>query len=162
MKRGDYGSLAFLVIAIFLLALFTVIAYKVHSEVQPVFEQFNNTNATAVFEKAEVTFDVFDGGFFFAFFGLAFAVIISGFSIRSHPIFFVFSIIGLTIVALLGVIFSNTYYTFATQEGISVYANNFPLMAWIMSNLVWLLVVIGFAAAILMYSKPGVGQIEGI
>jgi hypothetical protein len=95
----------------------------------------------------------YDGVFLFMFIGLVVAVIVSGFYIRTNPIFFVVSIFALVIVVMIAGVFTNAFYDFSTNNSISNSAANYPIMRQIFYNLPIIASFLGIAIIIIWYAK---------
>lgn len=94
-----------------------------------------------------------DNLYLMAFIMLIIAVVISVFLIDSHPIFFVISFILLIAVFVVAVLVANVYEEFMTDVSFASYANLFTYMHWVNSNLVELMIAVGFLIMGAMYFK---------
>ena len=162
MNRGSVADNIFIMIILFTFAIATVVALTVftqfNTEVQKNVD-FNNTvvgNATNVAQTNVTT--AFDYGFAFVFLGGNLLVIFLSWLVRAQPILVVFSIIGLFVMCVFAMFFSNAYYEFATSDKMSDTASHMPILDFIMSNILVLQIIFGFIDVIVLF---GIGQGQG-
>lgn len=115
--------------------------------------QIGNTSKTAV----ESTFQVFDYGLMMVMVGIGMATMISAFFIRSHPIFFIASLMILVIVIIVSAPISNALMGFATSDSISDESDRYPITVWILGNLPMIATVFGIIVIIALYAKGSGG-----
>lgn len=85
--------------------------------------------------------------------GLSIFSIGSALYIRTHPIFFIFSIILLMILVLISAVFTNVMDAFLTAAPIITMANNFPITVTLVRSFPLFCLVIGLIISVVMYSK---------
>jgi len=120
----------------------------------------NGINETGMLSISIPNFStIMDYGIVFIFFGSLIAAIISAFMIRTHPIFFVISVIMLIIISVTFPVLSNVFMGFATNSQITTYSNQLPLTLNVFANLPIFLVITGILIIIALYSKPGGGEV---
>lgn len=104
---------------------------------------------------------LFDYGVLLLAVGASLFSIISAYYVRSHPIFFIFSMIMLSIVIMFSAVVTNVLYAFVTATPIVVIANSFPYSVILITNLPLFSLIVGILIAIAMYGKsddqPGGG-----
>jgi hypothetical protein len=86
------------------------------------------------------------------FIGAAIASIIGAILIRSHPAFFFLSIVVLLIEIMVGVVFSNIWFEFITNDGMAGALANFVVLDWVLSHLPIITLVIALVLAVVMYA----------
>lgn len=96
---------------------------------------------------------LFDKLFLFFLFLFWIFLIVSSFLIDTHPIFFAVSIILLLFVFGLSMIMGNAYEEVAADSELTTYAAEFPIMNWVMSNILIVSIIIGFTTALALYAK---------
>jgi len=101
---------------------------------------------------------VFNYGFLFIFVGSMIATIITAFSIRTHPAFFIVSLIVFAIVIALSAILSNVFEEFIVSDLVSGITSNFGVMINIMQNLPMWVTGLGAAILIALYAKSRGGD----
>lgn len=87
------------------------------------------------------------------------AALVSAYFIRSHPIFFVLSLLLMGFFTVASVMFSNVYYAIASTSFISTYANMFPLTYVLFTWLPSITLVLSSLLAIVMYGRPQGGGV---
>lgn len=143
-------------LAIFIFIIVTIFVYKI-------FDNLNtNIQADTGFDTAtkvqlQNTYNKFpswaDGIFVFALGMIWVGLIISSFYISTHPIFFVISIVLVTIVFIVGMLLSNTYEDIANSDDLSAYSENLPTTNWIMGHLLEIMIAMGATVLIALYAK---------
>lgn len=101
--------------------------------------------------------DLFDGGFLFVFCLLWVLVLVASYSIDTHPIFFVITLILLTFVIIISAFIGNMYEEFASDDTISSVVPSFPMMNWILTHLVIVIVGIAFSIMLVLFAKQQKG-----
>ena len=94
-----------------------------------------------------------DNLFLLAFVLLTFFIIISVFMIDTHPIFMVINVIILIIIFGVGMLLGDFFEDTMNDDELVTYANQMTYIPWIMSNVVTLMVTIGFIVLITMFIK---------
>lgn len=94
-----------------------------------------------------------DNAFLFAFILFTLFVVVSVFMIDTHPVFFVFSVILLIGVFIVGGLLANAYDDVASDSDLASYANNLTYTAWVMKHLLELIIGIGFLTLIALFAK---------
>lgn len=81
------------------------------------------------------------------------AVIVSSFLIDTHPVFFILSIFLLIIVLIVGAELSNSYEELVTENGDVFIIAQFPIIHWVLSHLVAVIITIAMSIVIALYAK---------
>jgi hypothetical protein len=80
-------------------------------------------------------------------------LLISSFLIDTHPIFFIISVILLLLAFIVAMVISNTYQDVGSDTDIAPFADNFPIINFVMGNLLLVVIAIGFSVVIVLYGK---------
>ena len=157
--KGSMLDLPVIVIGLFLFSIVILISGTIIDEFQTATANIttssgNSINQTLI-SKGETALQSLDYMIMFAVIGLGIASIIFAFFIRSHPVFFVISIILLIFFALLSSFFTNSFVEFVEVDPIDVKINDYPLMYSVMTNLPIIITAIGILIAIALYAKSG-------
>jgi hypothetical protein len=147
------GMLVITIAIIFIFFITSVLLKEISSKLNELVDMSEVQNITSQGGKA---MDIFISSIPFIFFGLGISAIILAFLIPSHPVFFPFSIILLSIFILLSTIFKDIIYAFLTTEPFFSIANNYPMLGFIVTNLHYLIAIFGFILIIVMYSRTKV------
>ena len=117
--------------------------------------EINNT-----FEQAEYHWQTFDKLFFpLLVMGLIVALIISSFFIPSHPIFVVINVLGMVLLAFVGIIIREVYNEIIIQDVVSGPASSLVFTPAMMQMLPFIGIVVVVVATIIGYSKSGGGTV---
>jgi hypothetical protein len=149
------------IIAIILLGgcLAVIVGFMVFSNIEANWPEAAGVQSAYVINKAVSTYTLFDQVFLMGAMGLCIFSIISAFYVNSHPVFFIFSMIGLGVVILINAVISNVFWEFVNSPAISTYANSFPFMVTLMKNLPLISGIVGILIAVATHGKPGSGGI---
>lgn len=118
----------------------------------------SETEAVGVMNAGMVTFTLFDQLFMVAAVGMCIFSVISAFFVDSHPVFFIFSVIGLMVVIFINTLLVNVFWEFATNPALIAVANNFPYIIIFMKNLPIITLLFGLLIAIVTHGKAGGGS----
>jgi hypothetical protein len=94
-----------------------------------------------------------DNIFIFIFVLFVIFVLVGVFMIDSHPVFLAISVILLIGAFVVAIFLGNAYYDIASSDGVAVFANNMPFMAWIMNHIAEMMIGIAFMASVALYVK---------
>lgn len=111
-----------------------------------------NFNMTYL-QKGSDALQGFNSGLIFIAFGSLIAVVLSAFYIKSHPAFFVISLIVFIILMVITPVFTNIADAFATSDQFSDTANNFDLAVLLMRNLPIFAIICTAVVIIILYGK---------
>lgn len=149
MRKGLVDSI---VAGIFLLifSMIVLVSWYVSSAINTAFIAADITTVGTAGAVAAI--GVWDLGFVFLFVMMGIVDIIGAFMVRSHPVFFIITLIFTLVLGLIAPTLSNIYDSFVTAIGGTVDAN-FSAMGFIMRNLSFFLIVIEMVTGIIMFSK---------
>ena len=155
-KSGSMLDMTMILVSLFLFAFVTVMMYNVYGQFTDnvnQMEAFNNTYAQHVESQTEATFTTLD--FVYAFLLILFTVlaVVSAFAIRTHPIFFVVSIVMLVILVIIGAIMANVYSDLESEQGTYLDDSNFNIIPFVMQHFPTLLLVVGALLSVAMFAK---------
>lgn len=153
MQSHKGSVIDFIIIMVMLLATaFSIlISYKVLGDY--------NTKASTMgidshyYEKSASALRVFNGTFLFLIIGSGISVLVSAFMFRTHPAFFIFSLLALTIVIGLAGILSNVFTEFSSSSAFSSVLGYFGTMVAVMKKLPLWVFGLGTLALIVMFSR---------
>ncbi len=160
-KKASIVDLIFVGILLLSFAFGALIMFKIADEFNTKFQEspqiakydLENRSKDAFEEIRGLYPGVVDNTFLLLTIGLSIAALIFAFMVRIHPVFFVFYIILLIIVIFLSGVFSNIYLEAANQAEMSALAEELIFMTHIMNLLPFLIGVIGFVMAIVLYKN---------
>lgn len=118
-----------------------------------------NDAGTAAKTGAEDALSAINFAFPLLLVGLVVAVIIGAFMIRTHPIFFVLSLIILALTVVVSAPLSNAFMGVATSDVLQDEANTYTVATHTVGNFPIIVVVAGFIIMIALFAKPGGQQV---
>lgn len=162
--KGSSSDIPFIVVGVFILGIALFTSYAVmdnYSDVmQPVLgnltaQGINTTISNETIATGIETYDIWDSSIVFAVIMSIVATGISAFFLKTHPMFFILSLIIWVISFVIGAIFSNTFGEIASN------AVFFPITA-VLTNTVTLnlnqpilVAIIGAIIILALYAKRG-------
>ena len=154
-KKANVFDTAQISIWLFAGAIVVIIGAFAWNQISPqLSENLDSAVAQNVISTADTVFPYFDYVYLGLVIGLIIFVVMSAIMVRTHPIFFVVSIIVLAIVGLITPQMSNSFSEFRQQEAINATSMDFPIVNYTMENLPIIICVIGIVAIIFLYGKP--------
>lgn len=78
-------------------------------------------------------------------------LLVTAFFVDTHPIFFIITAILLIALFVTVPIIANAYMDYADET--TVYSADFPVMNWVFSHLVIVIIVMAFSAGVVLYAK---------
>ena len=106
---------------------------SISSDVKDTVQDFNDKVPSA-----------FDSGLVLAYLAAHIGIVFLGLLLRSHPMLFMFLMIGLLAVSLLAGYNSNAYNEIAGEASLQTYADSYPMVSWILDNYIIVTLLFGF------------------
>lgn len=143
------------IIVFFVFAIVCIIGYFVFDEIKPeIMADFTEPTANATVTDLHSRYpSTMDGAFVFAFVLMWGLTLVASFMLDTHPIFFIFTIILLAFIIVVGALLSNAYEELSTDAEFGTVATNFPMTNFLMNNLLISVMAIGFTIAIAIFAK---------
>jgi len=155
-KRGSLYDLIFIGVILLSFAVGTMIAFKISSEINAQFQasgDITTEGKTAYNSINNMYPGIIDNSFLLLTMGLSIFALILAMMVRIHPVFFVFYLILLVIVIFMSGVFSNIYLEMANNPEMLAIADQISFTTHIMAALPFIVGVIGFILAIVMYKN---------
>lgn len=163
MKRNGIGKkgnavldTTFLVIVILVMSIVAVVGYAIFADLNTDLQSDADVSTTAK-EKSQDIYDRYPGTldaiFIFAVVLLWILAIVFSFMIDSHPIFFILTIIALSIIFIVGMIMANAYEEMSNEPDFIAYSVAFPMTNWIMSHFLIVIIAVSFSIALALFGK---------
>lgn len=154
--KGSVLDIFVIVVIVFSVSIGAILAQKVLTEVQDVNQNMSeNTQMNPdILANAKTAVSVFDYGVIFLIGGMYLVAFIFAFNIRSHPIFFIPSLLLLSIATYISAEVANIFYMIANTSGLTTAANQFPTMITLFENLPFIVAGLGVLLIIVMYTQP--------
>lgn len=80
-------------------------------------------------------------------------LLVSSFLIDSHPVFFIIMAVLMIFVFIVVMVVANTYGEIASDDAFIAFAADFPIMSWVFSHLLMVIIFVGFTTLIALYAK---------
>lgn len=149
--------LVFVILGVLLVA--SMLGFKLYNEFTES-DAWSDTEAGQTAKAgAESSMSVINYGFAFLLGGLLIAMIVSALYIKTHPIFFVLSLILLIFVVMVSGPIANTFMGIYNDDAFADERSTFSIAAYITGNLPIIAVIGGFIVMIALYAKPRGGEI---
>lgn len=156
-KKGVFQDGLVILTGFFLLAISIIVIYAATDITNTAFQEQEllTDNTKEHFDDFNTDFpSVFDWAFVTIFVGLVLAGMVLSYVVPANPLIFVFMLIVTIVVASLGGFISNAWDSSTTDGLMATSASSFPMMNFIMDNLLTLIVVIFILMLIAFYAKP--------
>ena len=157
-KNGSILDILFIGIALFVFAIGCLIAFTVWEE----FKETTNDNqtinwSTSYWSNVERNQDKvstnWDYIFLFLMIGLTISLILSTFALKSHPVFFVVSILAMAIFLVVAGALSNVYEDIGAEATLADANTEYNIMEYVMDKLPFFLLIIGAIGLVALYAK---------
>ena len=159
-KRGN-AVLDLILLSIFLLTLgivvlsFNPFMQEYNDEFQ--LEEHANESKVILQEQTDAYSNNWDNIFLMIFILLWVLLLFGAYQLDSHPVFFIITVILMTFAFLVAIVLGNVYEGYLDTEWVSSYADDFPMMNWLMTHYLQVAIVIGFSVVIIMFAKTNNG-----
>ena len=165
-KKGSLQDLVFIGAILLTMSIAILLGFKITNEVNSKIQDNAILGGMAGADDAKNAMNninnlysgVIDNSFLLLTMGLAVIALILAMLVRVHPVFFVFYIILLTIIIFLSGVFSNIYTKMAESTAMADVATQLIFTSHIMAYLPFLIGVVGFIIAIVMYKNYEAAQ----
>lgn len=158
-KKGDVSDGIIILVTIFFLAIAFIAVAFVNDKFA---WMIRNTalNETSVAEQIAssvdtITTKTIQQGYVMIFAFLVIGTLLSSFLVRVHPAFFFLYLIFGGFMVILGVVLANTYNAFIHTAALVDIANKQPMITWIMSNCIKLMIGVVALSVVVLLAKPG-------
>lgn len=155
-KKGNLPDIALIVVVLFAFAIAATFGKVVIDEMNDnLANKSSIPNSTkSVLSGAQGSYNsLVDGAFLFAMVITFIGIVISAFFIRSHPIFFVIGIIFMIFLLFVSMVLQDTWQEMTSKTILGSRAAEFTIIDFILGNLPYVVVIIGFTIIIVLYAK---------
>ncbi len=155
-KKGSIQDVMFILVTLVVLACATLLSYRMMDSVNTKLQESSliTVDGKAASDKLNNMYSgVIDQGFLLLFVGLCIGAMALATMVRIHPIFFLFFIILVPILIVLGGVFSNMFQKMADNPQNSALADKLTGISYIMEFLPFIIGVVGFIISIIMYKS---------
>jgi MFS family permease len=162
-KRGDLTGVLYLIVILAGFAFFVLLVGFIGDTISEEMKDVINSTNPEINDAFNTTNNLANNSmsivWFIAFFGILLSLFITSWFIPTHPIFVPIFIVLLIIAVILGIAMSNAYEEFYTSDTFAGVADSQSSINFLMSNLPYVAMVIGFISLIITFAKPGRGEV---
>ena len=161
-KKGDLTDGVYFIVVMLALAIIFIVGNLIVTQFNTHFQESDVISPIGKQITADLTaryVGVLDGAFLAFFVGIALAIIIGAFFIRTHPALFWLSIPILAFFVFLAAIYANFFENFIQNEQIAASAADFTMLTFIMNNYMFMVMVIIMVVAVAIFAKNKTGNI---
>lgn len=144
-----------LVVVVFAFVLIAYVGKVVLTDTNAEFQSdpdMSNESKESIADVNSKYANIMDYAFLTLFILIWALMLVASFNVDAHPIFFIFTIILMLGVLALSVFLGNAYEEIAS-EGFSDVYNSFPIAHFIMSNLLKVVLAVGFSTSLVLFAK---------
>jgi len=160
-KKGSIQDVIYIMVVLLVVSITILIVYKVSDSIKTQLDASDKINDKAKGEFGQLNSmysGVLDSSFMFLMVGLAIAAIALASMVRIHPIFFIFFLFIFVVIIVLCGVFSNLYQAIASADGFETLADDLVMTSYVMQFLPFIVGILGFIIAIIMYRNWSMQQ----
>lgn len=153
-RKGSLVDVLWIGIVLLVMSITVLLVFKISHEFNTELQASDDVTADgkAAYQRINDMYPgIIDNSFMFLMIVLSVGALAMAFMVRVHPVFIGVFIVLLALIVLLGGIFSNIYEEMAQNSEMSVVANELTNISRIMLYLPFIIGVIGFVLAIVMF-----------
>jgi len=155
-KKGSIQDLVFIFVSLVVVGISLLIIFKVSDSINSKMQassEVNDRGKAAFTELNDMYPGVIDNSILLFMIGLCIVALVLAALVRFHPVFFVFYIIIWIIIIYLSGVFSNLYLAYANHADLVSVAERLTFTTNIIGYLPYIIGVIGFILAVVMYKN---------
>lgn len=156
-KRGNAFLDTLLVILVLtIISIVAIFGNKIFSDLNDEFQtddDLSNVSKQTIGDLETNYPSVMDGIFLTAFVLFWILALVGSWQVDASPIFLIISVLLIGFLLFVGAIMSNTHEEISADPGLTDFAAEFPVTNFIMGNLVFVILAIGFSVIIVLYGK---------
>lgn len=155
-KKGFLADKLYLGIIFFILAIVVIVLFNLLSEFKDQSDKndlFSGVSQNILDEKVEAFPILYDTVMITFIVGICLTNLVASFVIRTHPIFFIISLLMLLVFAIPFSVFSNIFEDVSSTNALTTTTASFNWLPYIMDKFPLWMVVINIIVAIAVYSK---------
>lgn len=154
-KKGTVLDVLATIVPLFMFAVSIIVGFTLLNNFVDTGALNQTTQSAHIIESARDNYTVFDNLFLAAFVGLSLSSIISAAFVRTSPLFFAISLVLLIIILFVCAGITNIFGAAMSQGSFSAASSSFPIMFFIMDNLLLYGVVEGALILLALFSVRG-------
>ena len=155
-KKAGVPDGIFYMVAIFAVAIISVVGYMVFTEINDHFQASNSITGqgkTLMDDLHGKYVGIIDNAFLLIFIGILLGTVVGVWFIRTHPALFWIMIPIFAFIIFLSAIYANVFYSFTQNDKILAAANEFVIITFIMNNYAYVITGAIILIAIALFAK---------
>ena len=155
-RKGSLYDILYMGIVMFVFCMLVLVGYALYSQFDDQVQAHGDIPANAKTASTAIKSHfpgVMDGVSIFLLGVMTIGVLAMAVLIRVHPIFILFFLIFLIFFVFFCGIWANVYYEMASNPELSAYASDLTNMHYIMTYLPFIIGIIGFLLAVVMFKS---------
>lgn len=160
-KKGSIQDIAYFIGIVLTISILFLFGYKIMSSVNDGFQasdQINDDGKNSFNRMTNLYPGVMDNSVLMVVIILMMGTLGLAVMIRVHPIFIIFFLVFLLALVIVSAICANVYIGIANTEGMTEFAENMPIMTFVICWLPWIVAIFGILLAIFMYKNYSENQ----
>ena len=153
-KKGSLDDIGYIIYILIAFSIIALVMFKFTSSFSSEYSKLDvptNQTKDLVSQINQVYPTAVDSGFLLLTFGLCLVALVLAFLVVIHPVFFIFYLIMLPFIIIIGGVASNIYDQAATSTALGDVAAQMVFMSHIMRWLPIIVGTFGFILAVVMY-----------
>ena len=160
-KKGMFLQIVMGIVVIFAVGFIWLSSFVTQSLINDEIQSdtsLSNSSKAVMQDQTDAMPSVFDSGVGLVMALLFLLVFAFAYKPPSNPVFLFAAILIISAFGFVGMILGNGWEEFSDTDGISVYANSFPITNFILSNFLIIILVLSFGSVMVyFYSTGGLG-----
>ncbi len=155
-KKAGVPDGIFYMVAIFAVAIISVVAYMVFTEINDHFQASNSITGqgkTLMDDLHGKYVGIIDNAFLLIFIGILLGTVVGVWFIRTHPALFWIMIPIFAFIIFLSAIYANVFFAFTQNAKITAAASEFTIIPFIMNNYAYVITGAIILIAIALFAK---------
>ena len=155
-KKAGVPDGIFYMIAIFAVAIISVVGFMIFTEVNDHFQSSNSITDTGkgLMDDLHGKYvGIIDNAFLLIFIGILLGTVVGVWFIRTHPALFWIMIPIFAFIIFLSAIYANVFFAFTQNDKISAAASEFTIITFILNNYAYVITSAVILIAIALFAK---------
>ena len=155
-KKAGVPDGIFYMVAIFAVAIISVVGYMVFTEINDHFQSSSSiadSGKTLMDDLHSKYVGIIDNAFLLIFIGILLGTVVGVWFIRTHPALFWIMIPIFAFIIFLSAIYANVFYSFTQNAKIITAASEFTIIPFIMNNYAYVITGAIILIAIALFAK---------
>jgi hypothetical protein len=152
----NIGQTMFVITFIVIIILTMIFSTFIYREIEGSLNNstFSTNQSIAAYERFEQAWPIFDKAVWFILISLVAGVLISAFTIPTHPIYVIGNMLVMAVEIFVSFVLTNMYYAITAQNAViqDIAQNTYPISTYLISHLPIIAIVVSTLSCIIMFS----------